>query len=51
MIIISYVKTDIPEDMTGGALYEKLAFLGADLLIETIKDIESGTSGQDKAGR
>ncbi len=42
--IISYVKTDIPKDMTGGALYEKLAFLGADILVETIKDIENGTA-------
>ncbi len=46
--IISFAKTDITDDMTGGALYEKLAFLGADLLIETIKDIENGTAKRIK---
>ena len=46
--IISYVKTDILKDMTGGALYEKLAFLGADLLVETIDDIEKGTAARIK---
>lgn len=40
-IIISR-QTDIPDDMTGGALYEKLALIGADLLIEAIKGIENG---------
>lgn len=33
---------DIEENMTGGELYESLAFLGAELLIKTIANIQNG---------
>lgn len=35
-------KCDIPEDMTGGELFDTLAPLGASLLIKTVEGIESG---------
>ena len=35
-------KCDIPDDMTGGELFDTLAPLGASLLIKTIEGIESG---------
>jgi methionyl-tRNA formyltransferase len=34
--------------MTGGALYEELSLLGADLLIKTLTAIENGTTGRTK---
>lgn len=46
--IISTVTTDITEDMTGGELYEKLAVLGADLLVNTLPNIEDGSAGRQK---
>jgi len=42
--IISFADIDIDENMTGGELYEKLAISGADLLADTLKDIENGTA-------
>ncbi len=40
--MISSVAVPIADDMTGGQLYETLAQAGADLLIKTIDDIDSG---------
>jgi len=42
----SYVT--LAEDETGGSLFDKLAGVGADLLIETLKDIEAGTAKAEK---
>ena len=43
-------KTVVPleEDETGGSLHDKLAAAGADLLIETLKELEAGTSVRTK---
>lgn len=41
--IITSLAAPIRSDMTGGELYKTLADLGADLLIETIKNIQNGT--------
>jgi len=46
--MISKAETDIPEDMTGGELYAKLADIGAQLLVDTIRDIEAGTAVREK---
>jgi methionyl-tRNA formyltransferase len=46
--IISSSAVKIGDDMTGGELYEQLSILGADLLIETLKDIEKGTASRKK---
>ncbi|WP_041537042.1 methionyl-tRNA formyltransferase [Pseudopedobacter saltans] len=35
-------KIDIQEDMTAGELHDKLMFVGAELLVKTIKAVESG---------
>ena len=40
--MISSVVVPIPDDMTGGQLYELLAWKGAELLTKTMGDIESG---------
>lgn len=42
--IILQAKTDITEEETGGSLQDKLALLGADLLLEALKKIEAGTA-------
>jgi methionyl-tRNA formyltransferase len=42
--MILQAKTPIAEDETGGSLYDKLAVLGADLLIEALDKIKLGTS-------
>ena len=42
--IISFENVDIPDEITGGELYEKLAVLGAELLVKPLADIESGTA-------
>ena len=42
--MISSAVTEITNDMTGGELYEILAYQGADLLIHTLKSIENGTA-------
>lgn len=50
--IISQKETDILEEDTTGTLYDRLAVLGADLLIETLPDIISKTNAsivQDEA--
>ncbi len=50
--IITASSVEIGDDMTGGELYETLAALGADLLIETISRIQNGTAkrtAQDEA--
>lgn len=41
--ILSVVKTDIGEKETAGELFDRLSYLGADLLIDTLDKIESGT--------
>lgn len=43
-------KTVVPleEDETGGSLHDKLAAAGADLLIETLKELEEGTAVRTK---
>ena len=46
--IISSVETQIPYDMTGGELYEKLALLGSEILVETIENIENGKALRTK---
>ena len=38
----------VAEDETGGSLFDKLSNVGADLLIETLKDIEAGTAKAEK---
>lgn len=42
--MILQAKTPIAEDETGGSLFDKLAVLGADLLLEALEKIENGTS-------
>ncbi|MDF2944384.1 MAG: fmt [Herbinix sp.] len=42
--IILQAKTPIAPEETGGSLYDKLAVIGADLLIEALKKIEDGTA-------
>ena len=42
--IIAAEAVDIDDDMTGGMLYEKLAHVGAGLLVRTLDDIENGTA-------
>ena len=42
--IISMKEVVIGADMTGGGLYEQLADVGAQLLADTLKDIEAGTA-------
>ncbi len=46
--IISSSSVPISDEMTGGELYEQLSGLGADLLIETLKEIENGTAARIK---
>lgn len=46
--MISFVTIEINEDETGGSLHDKLAVAGANLLIETLKDIENGTAKRVK---
>jgi methionyl-tRNA formyltransferase len=46
--IISSASVDIGEHMTGGELYDVLSELGAELLVKTLKDIESGAAGRIK---
>lgn len=46
--IIASRDTDITDDMTGGKLYEKLAIMGSELLIEVLTDIERGTAKRTK---
>lgn len=46
--IISTKSVEITDDMTGGVLYDTLAHIGADLLVSTLKDIESGTASRTK---
>ena len=42
--IISSVAVPIEENMTGGQLYDALALAGAELLVKTLNDIESGNA-------
>ena len=42
--IISVAKTDIYSDETAGELFDRLSVLGANLLVETLDAIESGTA-------
>jgi methionyl-tRNA formyltransferase len=44
--IIASRSVKIGSDMTGGELYESLAYLGANLLIETIQNIQNGTASR-----
>ena len=46
--IISQVKTPIDPDETVESLHDRLAVLGADLLVKTIADIEAGTATRTK---
>ncbi len=46
--IIKIKKTRIGEEETAGALYERLAALGAELLGETVADITNGEAGRTK---
>lgn len=46
--MISFVTIEIKDDETGGSLHDKLAVAGANLLIETLKDIENGTAKRVK---
>ncbi len=39
---------DIDDNMTGGALYERLAMLGAEILVDTIRNIQSGEASRVK---
>ncbi|HWT27803.1 MAG TPA: methionyl-tRNA formyltransferase [Mobilitalea sp.] len=41
-------KIPITPEETGGSLHDKLAVLGADLLIEALKQIEDGTASREK---
>lgn len=42
--IILQEKVDIPEDMTCGELYEQLALVGKDVLLETLQLVEAGVA-------
>lgn len=42
--ILDIVKVDIPEDMTGGELFDELSDVGAKLLCETLRKLEKGTA-------
>lgn len=42
--MILKAKTDIPFDMTGEQLHDKLSQMGAELIVETIKLLEEGTA-------
>lgn len=44
--IISMKEVPIGEDMTGGELYDQLSAVGAELLAETLKDMEAGTASR-----
>lgn len=46
--IISAAEISVSEDMTGGELYELLSQTGAELLAETLKDIEAGSAARVK---
>ncbi|MBT3320220.1 MAG: methionyl-tRNA formyltransferase [Clostridia bacterium] len=46
--IISAESIEITDNMTGGDLYDKLAVLGADLLIETLRNVENGSASRTK---
>ena len=43
-------KIDIGEDETTGELWERLSKIGAELLVETLEMIESGTAPREKQG-
>lgn len=42
--ILDTVKVDIPEDMTGGELFDALSTVGGKLLCDTLRKLEAGTS-------
>ncbi len=42
--IISSMETEIRDDDTGETLRERLSFMGADLIISTVKSLEDGTA-------
>jgi len=44
--IIAAEAVDIDDAMTGGALYERLAHVGAELLVQTLEDVESGKASR-----
>ncbi len=44
--IISSTEVPIDKNMTGGELYERLAQIGAELLADTLNDIENGTNSR-----
>ncbi len=48
--IILQKEVDINKDETSGELWEKTSKIGADLLVETIKEIEKGTAPRIKQG-
>lgn len=43
-------EVEIGEDETTGELWEKLSKVGAELLVETLKEIENGTAPREKQG-
>ena len=48
--IILKKEVEIDDDETTGQLWDKLSIIGADLLVETLKQIKDGTSKREKQG-
>ena len=46
--ILDVCRVEIPEDMTGGELFDRLAEVGASLLCETLNKLENGTATRQK---
>lgn len=46
--ILKQTVVPLEENETGGSLYDKLAVKGAELLIETLKELETGTASRRK---
>lgn len=46
--VLDVIKTDIPEDMTGGELHDVLASLGAQIINKTLASLEDGTANPVK---
>ena len=49
--IILKEEVTIDEDETSGELWDRLSKIGADLLVETLEQIENGTAPREKQGK